>query len=315
MTESDSRSPSPRKCDDGKSSYRKSNKPLMEKRRRARINTCLSQLKTLVLQAMKKDNAQYSKLEKADILELTVKHLRHVQRHQMAAAMATSPDVITKYRAGFNECANEIMRYLTSVQGVNDDVRTRVLGHLAGCLQAINPSPINDVMQHSGHVLGVPPVQHPAFVTTCTTPSNASAFQSMIADKSQIPQQNNIQVSCLTSSQTSAAPFQLIPGTLPGGQVALVLTSPSSMQAVPLYAAPPAGSDRTTECVSQVKTENTSPLAGVRVPKVFTSQPEPASSAVMSPPFGNHGNSMLLPKQPEASVRNAPSPEQVWRPW
>ena len=29
-------------------------------------------------------NAQYSKLEKADILELTVKHLRHVQRHQMA---------------------------------------------------------------------------------------------------------------------------------------------------------------------------------------------------------------------------------------
>lgn len=29
-------------------------------------------------------NAQYSKLEKADILELTVKHLRNVQRHQMA---------------------------------------------------------------------------------------------------------------------------------------------------------------------------------------------------------------------------------------
>lgn len=30
-------------------------KPLMEKRRRARINSCLSQLKSLVLQAIKKD--------------------------------------------------------------------------------------------------------------------------------------------------------------------------------------------------------------------------------------------------------------------
>ena len=32
-----------------------SNKPLMEKRRRARINECLTELKSLVLQAMKKD--------------------------------------------------------------------------------------------------------------------------------------------------------------------------------------------------------------------------------------------------------------------
>ena len=31
------------------------NKPLMEKKRRARINSCLGQLKSLVLEAMKKD--------------------------------------------------------------------------------------------------------------------------------------------------------------------------------------------------------------------------------------------------------------------
>ncbi|CAI9734318.1 transcription factor HES-1-B-like [Octopus vulgaris] len=61
-------------------SVRKSNKPLMEKRRRARINSCLDQLKTLVLQAHKKDDSQYSKLEKADVLEMTVKHLRQLQR-------------------------------------------------------------------------------------------------------------------------------------------------------------------------------------------------------------------------------------------
>ncbi|KAG7172674.1 deadpan-like 4 [Homarus americanus] len=38
-----------------KAELRKSNKPIMEKRRRARINTCLGELKSLILDAMKKD--------------------------------------------------------------------------------------------------------------------------------------------------------------------------------------------------------------------------------------------------------------------
>lgn len=35
--------------------FLQSNKPIMEKRRRARINNCLNELKTLILDAMKKD--------------------------------------------------------------------------------------------------------------------------------------------------------------------------------------------------------------------------------------------------------------------
>lgn len=88
-----------------------SSKPIMEKRRRARINESLGQLKTLILDALKKDvsggggtgrgargrpagpcrceprmcpqSSRHSKLEKADILEMTVKHLRSLQRAQM----------------------------------------------------------------------------------------------------------------------------------------------------------------------------------------------------------------------------------------
>ncbi|XP_008583419.1 PREDICTED: transcription factor HES-1 [Galeopterus variegatus] len=67
------------------SEHRKSSKPIMEKRRRARINESLSQLKTLILDALKKDSSRHSKLEKADILEMTVKHLRNLQRAQMTA--------------------------------------------------------------------------------------------------------------------------------------------------------------------------------------------------------------------------------------
>jgi len=58
---------------------RKIKKPLIERRRRERINECLVQLKTLVLEAMNKDESRYSKMEKADILEMTVTHLRSIQ--------------------------------------------------------------------------------------------------------------------------------------------------------------------------------------------------------------------------------------------
>lgn len=66
---------------------RKSNKPIMEKKRRARINHCLNQLKALILEA-DNERSRHSKLEKADILEMTVKYLQtfrayHVHVQQM----------------------------------------------------------------------------------------------------------------------------------------------------------------------------------------------------------------------------------------
>lgn len=78
------------------SSIKRTNKPLMEKRRRARINQSLAILKALILESSKSSaapngksgsataapdggQAKHTKLEKADILELTV---RHFQRHR-----------------------------------------------------------------------------------------------------------------------------------------------------------------------------------------------------------------------------------------
>ncbi|XP_003225980.1 transcription factor HES-4 [Anolis carolinensis] len=119
------------------SEHRKSSKPIMEKRRRARINESLGQLKTLILDALKKDSSRHSKLEKADILEMTVKHLRNLQRAQMTAALSADPTVLGKYRAGFNECMNEVTRFLSTCEGVNTEVRSRLLGHLSTCLGQI----------------------------------------------------------------------------------------------------------------------------------------------------------------------------------
>lgn len=120
--------------------HRKSSKPVMEKRRRARINESLAQLKTLILDALRKDSSRHSKLEKADILEMTVRHLQSLRRVQVTAALSADPAVLGKYRAGFNECLAEVNRFLASCEGVPADVRFRLLSHLAACLGHLGPS-------------------------------------------------------------------------------------------------------------------------------------------------------------------------------
>lgn len=86
--------------------------------------------------------SHFSKLEKADILEMTVKYLRGIQRSQMGGQLGANPTTqAAKYRAGFTECANEVVRYVHAVQGVNGEVRSRLMGHLANCMQVVNSSP------------------------------------------------------------------------------------------------------------------------------------------------------------------------------
>ncbi|XP_061162382.1 uncharacterized protein LOC133171612 [Saccostrea echinata] len=59
---------------------KKASKPITEKRRRDRINKCLVQLKNIVMRATGKDEKRFAKMEKADILEMTIGHL--VEMHQ-----------------------------------------------------------------------------------------------------------------------------------------------------------------------------------------------------------------------------------------
>ncbi|CAB3406124.1 unnamed protein product [Caenorhabditis bovis] len=66
------------------------NKPLMEKKRRARINKCLLELKQILISVEHKSSAKSSKWEKADILEMTVEYLRDLQSKAVLDSIATS---------------------------------------------------------------------------------------------------------------------------------------------------------------------------------------------------------------------------------
>uniref|UniRef100_A0A8C4RCC7 Uncharacterized protein n=2 Tax=Eptatretus burgeri TaxID=7764 RepID=A0A8C4RCC7_EPTBU len=115
---------------------RKTSKPIMEKRRRARINDSLNQLKALMLDALKKDTSGHSKLEKADILEMTVKHLQSIQCTHINPTLS-EPANIGHYRAGYSACAAEVGRFVANCEEVALPVRTRLLAHLADCVSGL----------------------------------------------------------------------------------------------------------------------------------------------------------------------------------
>ena len=72
-------------------------KPLLERKRRARINKCLDELKDLMVSALQKDGESITKLEKADVLELTVRHLRKLKSH---GALGLRPSSSNRYLSG-----------------------------------------------------------------------------------------------------------------------------------------------------------------------------------------------------------------------
>merc|ERR1711981_640586 len=114
--------------------YRKVMKPLIERKRRARINSCLDELKDLMVFALQTEGESISKLEKADVLELTVKHLRKLKRQQM---LAVNPSLdMDRFHAGFTTCATEVSRNLAS-SGVDISIGSRLMGHLGNKLNTI----------------------------------------------------------------------------------------------------------------------------------------------------------------------------------
>ena len=107
---------------------RKRKRGEIEKRRRDRINDCLNEIKELVPNALEKSNV--NKLEKAEILQMAVEHLRLVA-HNNPDRMA-GRGLAEVQSAGFRECMGEVSRYLVAVEGmhVEEPLRLRLMSHL-----------------------------------------------------------------------------------------------------------------------------------------------------------------------------------------
>ncbi|XP_041099382.1 transcription factor HES-5-like [Polyodon spathula] len=101
-------------------------KPVVEKMRRDRINSSIEQLKTLLGKEFVKQQPD-SKLEKADILEMTVCYLRQ----SASARPATGNE-------GYSRCVQEIVRFLS-----RDEMKTETQRKLLNHFQAAQNSPVH----------------------------------------------------------------------------------------------------------------------------------------------------------------------------
>ncbi|XP_060094861.1 hairy/enhancer-of-split related with YRPW motif protein 2 isoform X1 [Heteronotia binoei] len=159
---------------------RKKRRGIIEKRRRDRINNSLSELRRLVPTAFEKQISPLScsllhppsfrrdfsgssrkmevgkgsaKLEKAEILQMTVDHLKMLQATGGKGyfdAHALAMDFIS---IGFRECLTEVARYLSSVEGLDtsDPLRVRLVSHLSSCASQREAAAMTSSMAHHHH--------------------------------------------------------------------------------------------------------------------------------------------------------------------
>ncbi|XP_030590398.1 hairy-related 12 [Archocentrus centrarchus] len=81
----------------------KMRKPIVEKMRRDRINSCIEQLKVILEKEFHKQEPN-SKLEKADILEMTVSFLRQ----------QLQPGLCHDYNQGYSQCWRDPVHFLSA---------------------------------------------------------------------------------------------------------------------------------------------------------------------------------------------------------
>ena len=166
----------------GNNPTRKRRRGIIEKRRRDRINTSLSELKKLVPQALEKSGS--AKLEKAEILQMTVDYLKTLNASYDQSRVARD-----YHGMGFRECATEASRYLVSIEGmdIQDPLRIRLMSHLQmfiaqrTCPQAPPPAPSNPPNQYNGHWGGYNPPSYGSYENSNSGSGSANYTMTMTA--------------------------------------------------------------------------------------------------------------------------------------
>ena len=150
--------------------------------------------------------ARHSKLEKADILEKTVKYLQDLQRQQIAMTQASDPQIVNKFKAGFTECAKEVDRF----SGIDPNVKRKLLQHLNNYINEVKTE--QSTAQQSVH-----PQHHIQQVQIHMLPSSppGSPEQSQQQQILQITPTNGYYLKLPNGILTYVAPQQLPQTALP----------------------------------------------------------------------------------------------------
>ncbi|XP_074839820.1 class E basic helix-loop-helix protein 41 [Carettochelys insculpta] len=141
------------KRDESKETYKLPHR-LIEKKRRDRINECIAQLKDLLPEHLKLTTLGH--LEKAVVLELTLKHLKALtalteQQHQNIIALQNGERALKSpiqcdldaFHSGFQTCAKEVLQYLSRFESwtPREQRCAQLINHLHAVSTQFLPSP------------------------------------------------------------------------------------------------------------------------------------------------------------------------------
>ena len=242
--------------------------------------------------------------------------------------MASDPSVISKYQSGFNECAGEVARYLSSVEGVNGDVKSRVLNHLANTMRTTDNNIVATGSPPTTQALPVP-VSH-AMQTYQTTVAHAQINPMQAVNI--IPQvhfsagtdinNNNTQflkpvfAPVVPSMATMTGALQVFPAGLPAAEYALVIPNIAQPGIFPVYACETAS----TSIVPN--TDKTVPVAVIQQPElkseIIKTEPAALDFSMKSQNTGNSGSNAVQKVELKAQVLKIETSRQdddMWRPW
>ncbi|XP_066583149.1 enhancer of split mbeta protein-like [Prorops nasuta] len=152
--------------------YRKVMKPMLERKRRARINRCLDELKDLMVTALQAEGENVAKLEKADILELTVRHL-HTLRAARRLTLTPENTYADRFREGFTQCAQEVSTFLSTpvASAVHPAAGAQLMRHLGGCLRKLEGPGANSLIA-SNSITPAPITSLPKTASPVALPQN-----------------------------------------------------------------------------------------------------------------------------------------------
>ncbi|XP_069473962.1 transcription cofactor HES-6 [Ambystoma mexicanum] len=104
---------------------RKTRKPLVEKKRRARINESLHDLRLILA-----DTELQAKMENAEVLELTVKRVQGILQRRSAESDKMQREASERFAAGYIQCMHEVHTFVSSCPGIDATVAAELLNHL-----------------------------------------------------------------------------------------------------------------------------------------------------------------------------------------
>ncbi|XP_018532147.1 transcription cofactor HES-6 [Lates calcarifer] len=117
----------------GVKSDRKMRKPLVEKKRRARINESLQELRVLVA-----DADLQSKMENAEVLEMTVKRVESILKNRAQEVDAVNREACERFAAGYIQCMHDVHTFVSNCPGIDPTEAAELLNHL------LESMPLND---------------------------------------------------------------------------------------------------------------------------------------------------------------------------